>query len=189
MNYSVIKNNDIANGLGLRVSLFVSGCKNHCKGCFNPCTWDFNYGQKFTNNTIDEILKMLESDRIDGITILGGDPMELENQKDVLTLIECIRSKYKNKKTIWLYTGYDLYKDIIDDDGKRNIKYISDRIILMCDIIVDGLFIEELKDLNLNYRGSSNQRIFSVIRSTLNSNREYDPSLITDYFDYNTYKL
>ena len=189
MNYSVIKNNDIANGLGLRVSLFVSGCKNHCKGCFNPCTWDFNYGQKFTNNTIDEILKMLESDRIDGITILGGDPMELENQKDVLTLIECIRSKYKNKKTIWLYTGYDLYKDIIDDDGKRNIKYISDRIILMCDIVVDGLFIEELKDLNLNYRGSSNQRIFSVIRSTLNSNREYDPSLITDYFDYNTYKL
>lgn len=189
MNYSVIKNNDIANGLGLRVSLFVSGCKNHCKGCFNPCTWDFNYGQKFTNNTIDEILKMLESDRIDGITILGGDPMELENQKDVLTLIECIRSKYKNKKTIWLYTGYDLYKDIIDDDGKRNIKYISDRIILMCDIVVDGLFIEELKDLNLNYRGSSNQRIFSVIRSVLNSNREYDTSLITDYFDYNTYKL
>lgn len=189
MNYSVIKNNDIANGLGLRVSLFVSGCKNHCKGCFNPCTWDFNYGQKFTNNTIDEILKMLESDRIDGITILGGDPMELENQKDVLTLIECIRSKYKNKKTIWLYTGYDLYKDIIDDDGKRNIKYISDRIILMCDIVVDGLFIEELKDLNLNYRGSSNQRIFSVIRSALNSNREYDSSLITDYFDYSTCKL
>ena len=189
MNYSVIKNNDIANGLGLRVSLFVSGCKNRCKGCFNSCTWDFNYGQKFTKDTINEILKMLEPDRIDGITILGGDPMELENQKDVLILIECIRSKYKNKKTIWLYTGYDLYKDIIDDDGKRNIKYISDRIILMCDIVVDGLFIEELKDLNLNYRGSSNQRIFSVIRSTLNSNREYDPSLITDYFDYNTYKL
>ena len=189
MNYSVIKNNDIANGLGLRVSLFVSGCKNRCKGCFNSCTWDFNYGQKFTKDTINEILKMLEPDRIDGITILGGDPMELENQKDVLTLIECIRSKYKDKKTIWLYTGYDLYKDIIDDNGKRNIKYVSDRIILMSDIVVDGSFIEELKDLNLNYRGSSNQRIFSVIRSTLNSNRKYDLSLITDYFDYNTYKL
>lgn len=187
MNYSVIKNNDIANGLGLRVSLFVSGCKNHCKGCFNPCTWDFNYGQKFTKETIDEILKLLEPDRIDGITILGGDPMELENQKDVLTLIECIRSKYKDKKTIWLYTGYDLYKDIIDG-GKRNIKYISDRIINMCDIVIDGSFIEELKDLNLNYRGSSNQHIFAI-QSSLNSNRKYDSSLITDYFDYSTCKL
>ena len=183
MNYSVIKNNDIANGLGLRVSLFVSGCKNHCKGCFNSCTWDFNYGQEFTHTTINKILKLLEPDRIDGITILGGDPMELENQNDVLKLIECIRSKYKDKKTIWLYTGYDLDKDIMYNKGKRNNKDISDRIILMSDIVVDGPFIEELKDLNLNYRGSSNQRIFSI-RSPLNSHRRYDLSLITNYLDF-----
>lgn len=188
MNYSVIKNNDIANGLGLRVSLFVSGCKNHCKGCFNSCTWDFNYGQKFTDNTIDEILKLLEPDKIDGITILGGDPMELENQKDVLTLIERIRARYQENKTIWLYTGYDLNRDIMCNNGKRNNKHISDRIILMSDIVVDGPFIEDLKDLNLNYRGSSNQRIFSI-QSALNSHRKYDLSLITNFLDCSMYYL
>jgi anaerobic ribonucleoside-triphosphate reductase activating protein len=161
MNYSGIKNYDIANGLGIRLSLFVSGCKNHCKGCFNRDTWDFNYGQAFTDETIQQILDMLKPEEIDGITILGGDPMETENQPSVLKLIKSIREKYP-EKTIWLYTGYTLDEDIISSNGKRHIPDCSIELISMCDIIVDGRFVLELKDLALNYRGSSNQRIIAI---------------------------
>ena len=153
MNYAEIKNYDIANGPGLRVSLFVSGCTNHCPGCFNKETWDFNYGIPFTDKTIDLILEMLNNKHIAGLSLLGGDPMEESNQKALLPLVKKVKSLYPNKD-IWCYTGF-LFENV---HKYEILKYI--------DVLVDGRFIEKLKVANLRFRGSTNQRIIDVKKST-----------------------
>lgn len=152
MKYGRIKKTDIANGPGVRVSLFVSGCRNHCKGCFQPETWDFNYGEEYDGvNTANEIVKALTPDYISGLTILGGDPMEPENIDEVTSLCYIVKLLFPNK-TIWLYTGYT-WEDI-------RIRYPE--ILNYIDVLVDGPFIEDLKDISLAFRGSSNQRIIDV---------------------------
>ena len=149
MYYGAIKENDIANGPGVRVSLFVSGCRNRCKGCFQPETWNFEYGERYTFRTTDEILDALELNHITGLSILGGDPMEPENVDCITRLSRGVKGFYPDK-TIWVYTGY-LYEDLKD---LEIMEYI--------DVLVDGPFIEDLKDISLQFRGSSNQRIIDV---------------------------
>lgn len=152
MNYGAIKNLDIANGPGIRVSLFVSGCRNHCKGCFQPETWDFKYGKEFDDDAFYSLIEMLRSEHIAGLSILGGDPFEPENLVTVTNLCKMVKDIFPNKN-IWVWTGY-LWEDIKD----ANIfKYI--------DVLVDGRFEEKLKDLSLAFRGSSNQRIIDVKKS------------------------
>ena len=146
MNYAGIKKTDIANGPGVRVSLFVSGCRNHCPGCFNPETWDFDYGEPFTRKTEKEIIKALRPSWIQGLSILGGDPMEPENQKALLPLLKRIRVMCPGKD-VWLYTGYT-YEAVRDAE-----------ILKWVDVLVDGPFIEAEKDISLAFRGSRNQRI------------------------------
>lgn len=149
MRYGNIKKYDISDGEGVRVSLFVSGCRNRCKGCFQPETWDFNYGSLYTNETEDEILEALKPDHISGLTLLGGDPMELENREVLINLVKKVKQLYP-VKTIWAYTGY-LYEDLKDLE-----------IMNYIDVLIDGRFIESLKDISLQFRGSSNQRIIDV---------------------------
>jgi len=163
MKYANIKNCDIADGLGVRVSLFVSGCRNHCKGCFNEVTWDFKYGKEFNNDTINEILKLLEPDYIDGFTLLGGEPFEEENQPELTNLLRLIKQKYP-QKDIWCYTGYILDKDLLPENGrKRTINTLE--MLSYIDILVDGPFIEEKKNLMLKFRGSENQRLIDLQKS------------------------
>lgn len=159
MNYANIKYYDIANGPGVRVSLFVSGCRNHCKNCFNPETWDFNYGQPFTSETEEKIIAGLAPDYIKGFTLLGGDPFEPENAEALAPFVERLRKRYPNK-SFWCYTGYDFDKDLLS--GKRVNKDTVMRILKCLDVLVDGRFVEELKDITLLFRGSSNQRVILV---------------------------
>ena len=155
MYYGRIKKTDIANGPGVRVSLFVSGCRNHCKGCFQPETWDFNYGQEYDGvNTVNEIIEALSPEYISGLSILGGDPIERENISEVVMICHLVKRLYPNK-TIWLYTGYK-YEDIAE---------MYPNILEVIDVMVDGPFVEELKDISLVFRGSSNQRIIDVPES------------------------
>ena len=155
MYYGRIKKTDIANGPGVRVSLFVSGCRNHCKGCFQPETWSFNYGQEYDGvNTTNEIIEALSPEYISGLSILGGDPIERENISEVVTLCYLVKRLYPNK-TIWLYTGYK-YEDIAE---------MYPNVLEVIDVMVDGPFIEDLKDISLVFRGSSNQRIINVPES------------------------
>ena len=151
MNYGAIKKIDVANGPGVRVSLFVSGCRNHCRGCFNPETWDFNYGQPFTRKTEDEVLKALSPEWIQGLSILGGEPLEPENRERLLPFVKRVRSTFP-EKDIWLYTGY-VYESIQDEEI---LKYV--------DVVVDGPFVEKEKDPRLAFRGSRNQRIIHLKR-------------------------
>ncbi|NLP35133.1 MAG: anaerobic ribonucleoside-triphosphate reductase activating protein [Clostridiales bacterium] len=162
MNYGEIKKYDIANGEGVRVSLFVSGCTHHCKGCFNKATWDFNYGKPFTEETEKEILKALSHDFIDGLSLLGGEPMEKQNQGVLLPLIKKVKDKYP-KKNIWCYTGYTLENDLLN--GNRARCECTDELLEYIDVLVDGEFIEDLKDISLPFRGSSNQRIIDLKKS------------------------
>ncbi len=159
MNYAEIKNVDIANGPGVRISLFVSGCPHHCKGCFNEVTWDFTYGKPYTQETINHILELLKPDYIKGITFLGGEPMAPSNQESVLNTMRQIKEHYTNKD-IWLYTGYLLDTDIM---GKMvdTLPHTSE-ILSYIDVLVDGPFIEEQKNLNLQFKGSENQRIIDM---------------------------
>lgn len=159
MNYATIKNCDIANGPGVRVSLFVSGCTHHCKGCFNEVAWDFNYGQPFTQQTIDEILKMLAPPHVKGITLLGGEPFEPENQPALVELLRQIKAKYP-EKTVWAFSGYLFDKDILA--GRLGPWEVTREYIGYLDVLVDGPFVEAKKDLSLRFRGSSNQRIIDV---------------------------
>lgn len=149
MNYGKINKTDIANGPGVRVSLYVSGCRNRCKGCFNPETWDFNYGKPFTPETIEEILDALAPKYISGLSILGGDPFEPENIFPLMDLCYEVKRLYPDK-TIWIYTGY-LYEDLKNRAILENI-----------DVMIDGPFIEAQKDITLKFRGSKNQRIIDV---------------------------
>lgn len=159
MNYAQIKKYDVANGPGIRVSLFVSGCTHHCKGCFNSVTWDFRYGCAYTRKTEDEVINALSSDYIRGLSILGGEPFEPQNLPSVLPLVRRVRQAYPGK-TIWCYTGYKFDDDIMNKmiDVRPEVRPFLECI----DIIVDGEFIEEKKNLRLKFRGSENQRIIDV---------------------------
>lgn len=159
MNYAAIKNCDIANGPGVRISLFVSGCTHHCKGCFNSEAWDFEYGQPFTQQTIDELLEMLKPDYVKGLTILGGEPFEPENQPAVLELLRQMKARFP-EKTVWAFTGYLLDRDILS--GRLGPQEITMEYLSYVDVLVDGPFVLEKKDLMLRFRGSSNQRIIDV---------------------------
>lgn len=162
MNYAEIKNCDVANGPGVRVSLFVSGCTHHCRECFNPETWDFAYGKPFTQETIDLILSYLEPDYIKGITLLGGEPFERVNQQGLLPLLRQIREKLP-QKSIWCFTGYEYDKDIL---GRMYEQWPETREMLSyLDVLVDGEFMIDKKDLGLRFKGSSNQRTIKVPES------------------------
>lgn len=156
MYYGAIKKCDIANGPGVRVSLFVSGCRHHCKGCFNSETWDFCFGQPYTKETEKEILELLEPDYIQGFTLLGGEPFEPENQEVLSGLLRRIREKFP-EKDIWCYTGY--LWDVDLQKGGKVYTENTDGMLSCVDVLVDGEFIEEEKDLTLRFRGSRNQRI------------------------------
>ena len=159
MHYGNIKECDIADGPGVRVSLFVSGCRHHCKGCFNPETWDFQYGKPYTEETEAEILRLLEPEYIQGFTLLGGEPFEPENQGGLVELLRRVRKMYP-KKDIWCYSGY-LYDEDLAEGGKAHTK-VTDEMLSLIDVLVDGEFVEELKDVTLVFRGSSNQRIIEL---------------------------
>lgn len=160
MHYGNIKPVDIANGEGIRVTLFVSGCRHHCKNCFNPETWNFDYGNMFDQTVEDLILSYLDHDFIKGLTLLGGEPMEPENQEGLLPLVNSVRKKFGNTKNIWCYTGFVYDKDLVVG-GRAHTKY-TDELLSNIDVLVDGPFIESLKNLSLNFRGSSNQRIIDL---------------------------
>jgi anaerobic ribonucleoside-triphosphate reductase activating protein len=159
MNYAEIKNYDIANGLGVRVSLFVSGCTHHCKGCFNAMTWDFSYGKPFTQATIDELLEMLSPSYIDGLTLLGGEPFEPDNQRALLPFVREVRRRYPDKD-IWCYTGYLLDEELLKPSRARC--EATDELLSMIDVLVDGEFVEEKKNISLSFRGSENQRLIDL---------------------------
>ena len=158
MNYANIKTYSIENGTGVRVSLFVSGCTHHCKNCFNAEAWDFEYGKPFTKETEDEVIEDLRPDYMAGITLLGGEPMEPVNQRGLISLIRRIREELP-QKTIWIYSGY-VYEDF--KDGGRAHCEVTDEILSLCDILVDGPFVEEKKNISLRFRGSENQRIIDL---------------------------
>lgn len=159
MNYGEIKSCDIANGIGVRISLFVSGCTNHCKNCFQPQTWDFNFGEPFTSDTEEKILKMLEPDYIDGLTVLGGEPMEPSNQQALYPFLLKVKEKMPNK-TIWVFSGFTL-EEMREEGGYSNCD-VTEKILSIIDVLVDGRFVEELKDITLRFRGSSNQRLIDM---------------------------
>jgi anaerobic ribonucleoside-triphosphate reductase activating protein len=162
MYYGALKKTDIANGPGVRVSLFVSGCRHHCRECFNPETWSFDYGTEFTESTLTEILEALEPDYIKGITILGGEPFEPENQRGLLDLYHRLRATYPTK-TVWVYTGYTLERDLLSPGSTRT--EVTDEILSMIDVLVDGEFVLEQKNITLKFRGSENQRIINLKES------------------------
>lgn len=159
MNYASIKNCDIANGPGVRVSLFVSGCTHHCKGCFNEIAWDFNHGQPFTQETIDSILEMLSPDYVRGLTLLGGEPFEPQNQPAIVELLRQVKAKYP-QKSIWSFSGYRFDQDILP--GRVGDPEITREFLSYLDVLVDGPFIEAKKNLSLRFRGSENQRLIDV---------------------------
>lgn len=162
MNYATIKENDIANGPGIRVSLFVSGCRHHCKNCFNQEAWDFNFGKPFTDETIEEILKAIDHEYVDGLSLLGGEPFEPENQEILLKLCLKFKERFPNK-TLWCYTGFSFKDDLLS--GRVGDSDLVNKLLSCIDVIVDGKFIEEKKDLSLIFRGSSNQNIIDVKKS------------------------
>ena len=162
MNYAAIKNCDIANGPGVRVSLFVSGCTHRCKGCFNEVAWDFEYGQPFTQETIDYILSLLAPSYVKGLTLLGGEPFEPQNQGPIVELLRQIKGKYP-EKSIWAFSGYLFDKDILS--WRLGPQEITQEYLSYLDVLVDGPFVESKKDLMLRFRGSSNQRIIDVPQS------------------------
>lgn len=160
MNYAALKKTDIANGTGVRVSLFVSGCRRHCKECFNSETWDFNFGEKFTDDTMIEIIDALSHDYIEGFSLLGGEPFEKENRETVFEILKTIREKFPDK-TIWCYSGFT-FEELLES-GAGNI-------LELLDVLVDGAFVLEKKNLSLKFRGSENQRIIDV-KKTLESGK------------------
>ena len=160
MYYGNIKKTDIADGDGVRVSLFVSGCRNCCKGCFQPETWDFKYGTEFTQETEKQILEFLRPSYISGLTVLGGEPFEEENQRILAPFLRKVKETYPSK-TIWCYTGYVLEKDLLPEDGRKHCEATGE-MLKYIDILVDGPFIEEQKNISLKFRGSENQRILKL---------------------------
>ena len=163
MHYGEIKKTDIANGIGVRVSLFVSGCNRHCKNCFNSETWDFSYGQPFTEQTEVEILDALAPSFINGLSLLGGEPFEPQNQRRLLPFLKRVKQVYPDK-TIWCYTGCILEDDLLREGSPYRCG-ATDAMLALLDILVDGPFMEECKDISLPFRGSSNQRILDLKRT------------------------
>lgn len=163
MNYGEIKKNDIANGEGVRTSLFVSGCRHHCKNCFNQATWEFGYGELFTEKTMEEIFASCEPGWINGLSLLGGEPFEPENQKVLLPFLILFKQRYPNK-TIWCYSGFT-FEEILGKTKSRSFTDISAEMLSLIDVLVDGRFVEEKKDISLVFRGSSNQRVIDVKKS------------------------
>lgn len=159
MNYATIKFYDVANGTGVRVSLFVSGCRHHCKGCFNAETWDFCYGEPYTQETEDSIIDGLKPDYITGLSLLGGEPFEPENQPALTALLRRVKAQLP-EKTVWCYTGYTYDTDLAE--GGSVFTDVTREMLSYIDILVDGEFIEEQRDLTLRFRGSRNQRIFTL---------------------------
>lgn len=162
MYYGEIKKCDIANGEGVRVSLFVSGCTHHCSGCFNQETWAFDYGRKYTDETQKEILDALSPSHINGLSLLGGEPFEPQNQKVLINLLRNVKAMYP-QKTVWCYSGYLFDRDLLSESRAR-CEY-TDEMLSMIDILVDGRFVETLKDIRLVFKGSTNQRIIDVKKS------------------------
>ena len=160
MNYGQIYFTDTANGVGCRTAVFVSGCTHHCKGCFNEMTWDFNYGVPYTKETEDTIIESLKPSHIKGLTLLGGEPMEPDNQRALLPLIRRVKIEVPHAD-IWIYSGY-LFEELTDPDNPRCHTECTDEILSCTDILVDGEFVLEKKDISLIFRGSSNQRIIDV---------------------------
>ena len=159
MHYGEIKNCDIANGVGVRVSLFVSGCTNHCEGCFQPETWDFNYGNDFTEETENQILEMLAPDYICGLTVLGGEPFEPENQRVLVDFLRKVRRKYP-EKSIWCFTGFTL--EMLDTEGTHCHCEATEEMLSLIDVLVDGRFDKNKKNISLRFRGSENQRLIDL---------------------------
>jgi len=159
MYYGEIKNCDIANGEGVRVTLFVSGCTNHCEQCFQPQTWDFRYGQPFTPETEERILALLSPGYINGLTLLGGEPFEPENQRCLLPFVRRVRAAYP-EKTIWAFSGFT-YEELLREGGHPRCE-ATEELLSLIDVLVDGRFVEALKDISLRFRGSSNQRLIDL---------------------------
>jgi len=159
MNFSSIKNCDIANGSGVRVSLFVSGCTHRCEGCFNPETWDFSYGERFTQATQEKLLKMLSPSFIRGLTLVGGEPLEAQNQRALLPLVREVK-KFFSEKNIWCYTGYTLER-LRSSDCRAHCE-VTAELLSHIDVLVDGPFVLAKKNISLRFRGSENQRIIDM---------------------------
>ena len=159
MHYGEIKNCDISNGIGVRVSLFVSGCTNHCEGCFQPETWDFNYGNDFTEETENRILEMLAPDYICGLTVLGGEPFEPENQRVLVDFLRKVRRKYP-EKSIWCFTGFTL--EMLETEGTHCHCEATEEMLSLIDVLVDGRFDKSKKNISLRFRGSENQRLIDL---------------------------
>lgn len=173
MNYGEIKNFDIANGEGVRVSLFVSGCTHHCKNCFNPETWNFDFGKPFTAETENLIIDELAPEYINGLSLLGGEPFEPSNQASLLPFLRRVKELYPDK-TVWCYTGYLFDKELLSPSRARCEH--TDEMLSMIDVLVDGEFVQELYNISLQFRGSSNQRIIDVKKSlALDETIEYVP--------------
>lgn len=159
MKYATIKEIDVANGPGIRVSLFVSGCTHHCKGCFNPETWNFNYGDDFTAEVEDRIIEAMKPAYIKGLSLLGGEPFEPQNQEALLPFLRRVKAAYPDK-TVWCYSGYDFEKDMLT--GNLGPWEITHEMLTLIDVLVDGEFVLEKKNPNLRFRGSENQRVIRV---------------------------
>ena len=165
MHYSTIKDCDIANGIGVRITLFVSGCTNHCKNCFQPQTWDFDFGEPFTEETEEKLLEMLKPDYINGLTLLGGEPMEPQTQRALVPFLKRVREAYPNKN-IWCFTGFTY--EVLKTDGSHPRCEVTDEMLSLIDVLVDGRYVDELKDLTLQFRGSSNQRLIDMVKTREN---------------------
>lgn len=164
MNYAKIRKCDVANGPGVRVSLFVSGCNHHCKNCFNRDAWDFNYGNEFTEKQEEQIIEDLKPEYITGLSLLGGEPFEQANQEGLAPLVKKVKQTYPDKK-IWCYTGFTFDKQILGQMVQEENRDTTKQMLENIDYIVDGRFVEELKDPKLQFRGSANQRIIDVKKS------------------------
>lgn len=160
MRYANIKYHDIANGLGVRTSLFVSGCTHRCKGCFNEVAWDFGYGEVFTEETIEKLLASCSPSYVAGLSLLGGEPMEPSNQRALLPLLRRFKEQYPDKD-IWCYTGYVYERDLLDPAGRAHFE-VTEELLSYIDILVDGEFDQALYDISLKFRGSSNQRVLQI---------------------------
>ena len=164
MHYGNIKNYDIADGEGVRVTLFCSGCTNRCEGCFQPETWDFCYGKEYTKETEDQLIQMLTNPNIQGLTLLGGDPFEPSNQRTLITLLRRVKQELPTKD-VWAYTGFVYEQDLLE--GQRKHTEVTDEMLSYIDVLVDGPYIESQRDISLPYMGSSNQRVINVYESAL----------------------
>ena len=167
MHYGNIKNYDIEDGEGVRVTLFCSGCTNRCEGCFQPETWDFCYGKEYTKETEDQLIQMLTNPNIQGLTLLGGDPFEPSNQRTLITLLRRVKQELPTKD-VWAYTGFVYEQDLLE--GQRKHTEVTDEMLSYIDVLVDGPFVIDQKDISLYFRGSTNQRVIDMPKTLKSGN-------------------